>query len=347
MKIGIIGLPRSGKTSLFTALVGESLRKEEYPSHKFVLSLGTIKLEDKRLVHLGEVFDSKKITFAEITLVDVSLFGETENRWFESSLFREMDFLVGVLKCFSPSPEPLKEIRFIEEELVLEDLESVQNRIKRLEEELRKGKREGERELSLLKKINHHLEEGEALRNLNFDSQEDKLIRGFKFLTQKPIFFVLNLDEKISYSQRVEIEKILISRGYRFIPASLKLELELTLLEEREREAFLESLGFKESVRVRFIFACQSYLGLITFFTVKGEEAKAWLIDKATPALKAAGRIHSDMERGFVRAEVINYADFIKVDSSLSEARKGGLLRLESKEYLFKDGDIVDFRFAI
>jgi len=351
LKIGIVGLPLSGKTSLFLTLVGDSFRKEEHLQEKSSYNIGNIKLEDPRLLHLAEVFGSKRKTFSEITLMDLILYEKKENKFFEHSIFRDAEALVGVIRCFDYpglAPfDPLKEIETIEEEFILKDLEVVNKRIEKIEQDIKKGKKEEEKELKVLDRLRSTLEENRALREINLDKEEEKLISGFKFLSQKPIFFVLNLDERMDLDTIEKIKKSLLKENYPFILASLRLEKELESLEEKERETFLESLGIKETLKRRFISASLSFLNLVTFFTVKGEEAKAWLIKKNTPALKAAGKIHTDMERGFIKAEVINYADFIKAGSSLNEARKQGLVRLESKEYLVQDGDIIDFRFAV
>ncbi len=348
-------MPRSGKTSLFSALVGEPLKKEEHTHQRCVSHPGTIKLEDVRLRHLAEVFGSKKITFSDILLLDLMLRGESDTVWFEAAAFREAECLVGILRCFareasSPSPDkidPLQETRNIEAELILADLALIQARIKKIEEDIKKGRKEEERDLTLLKRIEQHLAQELPLRRFALEPQEEKLLRGFQFLSQKPLFFVFNLDEGGSFEDIERVKKELTLQDYRFITASLKIEAELRELEPAEQIAFLETLGFKEPLKDRFILACLNFLDLVTFFTVKGEESRAWLVDKNTPALKAAGKIHSDIERGFIRAEVINYNDFVNAGSSLSEARKKGLVRLESKEYIVRDGDIIDFRFAV
>ncbi|MGE4357387.1 MAG: DUF933 domain-containing protein [Candidatus Omnitrophota bacterium] len=352
MKIGIIGLPLSGKTSLFTALLGKDcFRKEEHQQEGITVHYGTLKLEDTRLIHLAKVFGSKKITFSEIGIVDCVLYDKKEKKLFNSSFLRDVDSFVGVLRCFEypglASPNPLEEVRTIEEELILRDFETVQRRIEKIEQDIKKGKKEEEGELKVLKKISLFLEENKALRKMGFEVGEERMIRGFKFLSKKPIFFVLNLEERIGLDAIEKLKRSFTQQGYNFILASLKIETELSELEEKERFAFLKSFGFEDLIKERFIYACLNFLNLISFFTVKGDEAKAWLIEKNTPAIKAAGKIHSDMEKGFIKAEVINYKDFVEAGSSLNKARAKGLFRLESEKYIVQDGDIIDFRFAI
>jgi GTP-binding protein YchF len=355
MKIGIIGLPQSGKTALFSALAGGQVKKGEPTHQKFITHLTTMKLEDERLQHLGQVFSSKKVTFAEILLLDLLLRGETDKEWFVAVSFHEADCLAGVLRCFINPLVPVwgdkidavRDMGIIESELIIRDLQAVESRTNKIEQDIKKGRREDEKELGILKKVKQHLDRGLPLRSFEMELQEEKLLRGFKFLSQKPVFWVLNLDEQMAFEGVDTVKENLAGRDCKFILASLKIEAELNELEEKEQFAFLDTLGFKEPLRNRFLSACLSFLERITFFTVKGEEARAWLVDKNTTALEAAGKIHSDMERGFIRAEVVNYNDFISVGSSVAEAKKKGLVRLESKEYSVRDGDIIDFRFAV
>ncbi|MFN7170780.1 MAG: DUF933 domain-containing protein, partial [Candidatus Omnitrophota bacterium] len=244
-------------------------------------------------------------------------------------------------------PNPLQDIKYIEEGLILRDREIVQKRMEKIEQEMKKGRKEGEAEYLVLRKLHQFLEDKKALRDMQLPPAEEKLFHGFKFLSQKPIFFVLNLDERMGIKEVERVKEIITPEKNNFIITSLRLEKDLLEMDECVRADFLESFGFRDSLRERFLSACLNYLGLVTFFTVKGEEARAWLIDKNTPALKAAGKIHSDIERGFIKAEVVNYKDFLNVGSSLGEARKMGVLRMEAKEYIVQDGDIIDFRFAL
>ncbi|MCM8798864.1 MAG: hypothetical protein NC821_05325, partial [Candidatus Omnitrophica bacterium] len=232
MNIGIIGLPLSGKTLLFTSLVGNSFRKEEHPLEKLTLCSGNLKLEDKRLLHLAQVFGSRKITFPEIKIQDIIFYEREKEKWSVPPLLREVAGFVGVLRCFEyPGlifPDPLRERRYIEEELILKDLEIVQKRIARIEQEMKKGKKDEEKEFLVLQKINHFLEENRSLREVSLNPGEEKMLHGFKFLSQKPIFFVLNLDERMGLKEVEEIKKQVITEKNNFIFASLKLESELS-----------------------------------------------------------------------------------------------------------------------
>ncbi|MCM8783595.1 MAG: DUF933 domain-containing protein [Candidatus Omnitrophica bacterium] len=329
---------------------GVSFKKGEHMPEGITLHLGTIKLEDERLYNLAKKVGSKKITFSEIGIIDLALYEQNKKNCFDSSFLREADGFVVVVRCFeypgAISFNPLKDAKGIEEELILKDLEVIQKRMDRIEQDIKKGKKE-EKELEVLRKLSQHLEDNKALRNVRLEAGEEKQLCGFKFLSQKPIFFVLNVDERMGLTEIEEIGKSFTQEGYNFILTSLKIENELNEMEEKERFVFLETFGFKDLIKERFLSACLSFLNLVSFFTVKGEEAKAWLIEKNTPAIKAAGKIHSDIEKGFIKAEVINYKDFVEVGFSFSEARAKGLVHLESKDYIVNDGDIIDFRFAI
>ncbi len=346
MRIGIVGLPSSGKTSLFKALIGNNIQTSfDKPN------IGSVKVIDKDLYKLSEAFNPKKTTPAEITFVDIpGIPSGIENKKRRNEIFsaiRKVDALVEVIDAFSGTNDLEDAIATFDSDLILMDLDVVERRIERLQKEKRDQKKE--RELTILEKCKGMLENERPLSELNLSEEEINDIRSFEFFTLKPILYVVNIsDADIEAKEKLKkMVKNVISDRYDAIVVPVELELELSELSEGEKEEFLSSYGLEKPILPEFIDASYDLLGYETFYTVGEDEVKAWTIKKGTNARKAAGKIHSDIERGFIAAEVISYKDFESVDFSFKEAKTKGLLRIEGEDYIVKNKDIVHFRFNV
>ena len=357
MKAGIIGFPLVGKTTLFKILtnaqIGTTKSEGREESH-----IGVATVLDQRLEELSTLFNPKKITHATVEYIDVAglLKGESKNA-IQLGHLRNVDALVNVVRVFEDESiphseggiDPKRDISTLELELILSDLSITEKRLERLEKDVKKLKNPVlEKELELLKRCQTWLEQERPLRALELDQNEKKILRGFMFLSEKPIVHVLNLsdndaakiDKVISASQLEGIH----SRPSEAITAVCgKVEAELVDLSGEDALLFLAEYGLKESGLDRLIRVTYQLLGLISFFTVGEDECRAWTIQRGTSSLKAAGVIHSDIERCFIRAEVIPYGKLLEL-KSLAAAREKGLLRLEGKEYVVQEGDVINFR---
>ncbi|MFC1590704.1 DUF933 domain-containing protein [Candidatus Omnitrophota bacterium] len=343
MKIAIIGFEGSGKTSVFETLASSSADKAKNPSQKderHKPRLGTVMIADDRLSRLSEVYKPKKTTFAELTFID--------RPGFDIAHAKDADGLVIVIGAFM-GKDPNKELRDVEAEFIVSDLSITQNRLKKLEKELQSTKSEaGKIERELLKVCEKALEEGTLLKNASLEEGQLQVLRGFQFLTLKAELVALNKPEnELGKEPPQEFLKFLSERKTGLVELCAAIELEIKELEEDERPEFLKSLGIDRPAKDKLIGASRDMLDLITFFTVKGPEAKAWAIQNGTKALEAAGKIHTDIKRGFIRAEVINFKDYAECNFSMQDAKKKAHLRLEGKEYVVKDGDMIDFKFNV
>jgi len=343
MKVGLIGRQGSGKTTIFNALTGLSAglgQGEKMESH-----LGVTKVPDARVDRLSAIFQPKKTTYAEIRFTDFPATQSQEKLKANAALLaqmRDVDAMALVLGDFDGASEPIKDLRDLLAEMILADLGAVENRLSRLKKE--KGK---EREGEMLARCLKALEGEESLRSLSFTPDEDPLLAGFGFLSRKSVIALFNVAEERAGKElpdlyQAELQKLQIPG----LALSARVEMEVAELDEKDRQSFLTELGIEEPARDRFIRASYRLLDLISFFTTGEDEVKAWTIEQGTSARKAAGKIHSDIERGFIRAEVVAYDDFIRYGSE-AKCREAGKLRLEGKDYPVKDGDIVHFRFNV
>lgn len=363
MRIGIIGLPQSGKTTLFTALTASSTAPTTTRFDKKEAHLSIVKVPDPRLDRLHELYSQAKSVPATIEYLDVGGLakGSTQRSGFQEqflSKLRNVDALLCVLRNFSdeavPHPEgtidPKSDLLTIETEFFLSDMAILEGRIDRLGSELKKTKNEqGQRELTVLQKCLDSLESETPLRELNFNPSEQKIIKGFQFLTAKPMLLIINIDEKeVSDDEEIRRAFAGIVKGKNIVLdcVSAKLEMEIAQLPEDEKELFQKEMGITEPALHKLIRDSYDLLGLISFFTAGDKEVRAWTIKKNTRAQSAAGAIHTDMERGFIRAEVVDF-DTLSQLGSLVKCKEKGLLRLEGKEYTIKDGDVVTFRFNV
>ena len=361
MEVGIIGLPYSGKSTLFSTLTGQDVPPAS-GAGRVEVHRGVVQVPDERLDALTEIFRPRKKVPAAIEFLDVGgVEAERGQGGFDAQFLQVLkttDALCLILRDFEnqfyPHPagriDPRADFRLVETEFLLSDLAIVENRLVRLEKQLMKARDEkGQRELALLKRCAAQLEQEKPLRELSFTEEELKQLKGFQFLTAKPLVVVINVDEsRVQEASRIEaaFSDLAGRPGVVVVALCAKIEQELSQLAEDERQEFLQELGIDEPALPRMIRATYELLGLISFFTVGEDECRAWTIRAGTPVQKAAGVIHSDLERGFIRAEVVHYDTFIQY-KSLSACRDKGLLRLEGKDYIVQDGDIITVRFNV
>lgn len=340
MKAALIGLPFSGKSTVFQALTGiESGKKEE--------TVGTIKVPDERIDRLAEIYNPKKKTYSEFVLSDYTVpqSKETAVPAKVKNLIQKADLLIVVLRNFdslmtSDATDPATEYRKIKEDLILTDFVVIE---KRLEREMKEKKNPPE--LKILQRLRGLFENGDFPAPDTVSPEEAELIANYNFLSLKKMIVLLNQPEG-EQAVPAELEKQLSADGISYFCVSAPLEVELSELSPEEQAEFLKDYGLSESASVRFIKSAYSALGLISFLTAGSDEVRAWPIKNGTPALYAAGKIHSDIQRGFIRAEVVHFDDFIKYGSE-AECKKAAAYRLEGKEYVVKDGDIINFRFNV
>ena len=345
MKVGLTGLPGAGKTTVFTALTGlEAATVERRPQ------IGTIKVPDARIDRLHEIHKPKKTTYAEVTFVDFPPARDAQKRTVLDAeaiaALRDADALVEVVRGFpdltGAAARPIADIEAFDTELALADLAQVEKRLERMQKE--KGH---ERELPLFERLKETLEAGTPLRTLGLGALERATLAGFAFLSLRPLLIVQNVPEnEVAAAVPADLAARAAAAGAEAMVLSAKVEAELAALEPDDRAAFLADLGLTESARDRFIHKSYHLLDLVSFLTAGEDECRAWTIRRGTPARQAAGRIHSDIERGFIRAEVVAFDDFVRLGSE-AKCRDAGKLRLEGKDYVVQDGDIIHFRFAV
>lgn len=357
MKTAIIGLPMVGKTSLFTILTGVH---QETRIGSTAARTGVARVPDQRLDALARLFEPKKTTHATVEYVDMPAISKESLRdpSYLASL-RVVDAFAHVLRLFEDetvphekgSVDPARDLEDVEVELILSDLVVVEKRLERLDKDRKKIKNpELDREFELLQRCKTALEENRPLRELDFDADDEKRIRGFQFLSQKPMLYVLNLGESdaanLHERERQYREGALAGRKHTAVAAVCgKIEAELAELPREEQQDYLASYGLQESGLERLISATYSLLGLMSFLTAGEDECRAWTIPMHSSAVKAAGAIHSDFEKKFIRAEVVNWKTMIDL-GGYSAARDKGQLRLEGKEYIVKDGDVLVIRHS-
>lgn len=344
MRVGLIGHRGAGKTTIFNVLTGQQAPVGEYSAgFRGEIHLGVIKVPDLRFDRLAEIFRSKKKTPAEITFADfpVEPVGEKGTAAISAQM-RDVDAVTLVLADFSPGAKPLKDLGDLMAEMMLADIAIVEKRLSRLRKE-----RGSEIEIKFLERALEWLEGERCLRELSMTPEEELSISGFGLLSRKPVLALFNMsEERAGKSLPSDYQEELRRRGIPGLQIAGRLEMEIAQLEEADRGAFLREMGIAESARERFIRAAFDLLDLVTFFTTVSDELRAWTIKRGTPAKKAAGKVHSDMERGFIRAEVVAYDDFIALGSE-AKCREAGKLRLEGKDYPVHDGDIIHFRFNV
>jgi GTP-binding protein YchF len=360
MKIGIIGLPTVGKTTLFNLLTGSQIETSGFSTGKADTNIGVAKVPDDRIDFLSKLYKPRKTIYASIEFIDVpglrSVEGKSSSNQFLESI-RKVDAIVHVVRAFNNpsiihengSIDPIRDIETVNTELLLSDLGIIENRIDRIKHSKKKSA-ENETEQKVLEKCAAALEEGQLIHSLGFNESEKELLKNFAFLTEKPQIIVLNLDDEqlitAEYPGKSDTENYSNVNRVPVVELCAQMEMEISQLAEEDSKAFLEDLGLAEPGIARLSRTVYSQLGLISFFTVGEDEVKAWTINEGINAKQAAGKIHSDIERGFIRAEVFAFDD-LKELGSVAKLRENGRFRLEGKDYIVKDGDIISFRFNV
>ena len=358
-KCGIVGLPNVGKSTLFNALTKSSIPAENFPFCTIEPNVGKVPLPDPRLIDLNKIVDTKKIIPASLDLVGIAGLvqgaseGEGLGNAFLSNI-REMNALLHVVRCFDDenvvhvdgSINPLKDVETINLELIFADLEVLEKREQKLEKLIRSGDGDAKKHKEIIQSLKELMENGNLPRLDKFDAEEIKFVESMNLLSTKPMVLIANLSDDDSKNNLSDLESYANNNYIDIIPAVIKVEHELATLEEDEQAEYLELLEMDEPVLNKIILAGYKLLNLETFFTSGPKESRAWTIRQNSLAPQAAGVIHTDFERGFIKAEVISYEDFIHCKGE-SGAKTDGKLRLEGKDYMVVDGDVIHFKFNV
>lgn len=364
MKLGIVGLPNVGKSTLFNAITKAGAESANYPFCTIEPNVGVVAVPDERLNVLGKVYNTKKIVQTAIEFYDIAglVKGASKGEGLGNKFLghiREVEAIVHVVRCFEDSNivhvdgkiDPLNDIETINLELIFSDLELLDRRIQKTQKNL-KGDKSLQKELDILNKVHAFLETGKSARAMEIDDDEREFVKSLDLLSFKPVIYAANVSEDEAAGAEdndmvKQVREFAATEGSDVIVICARLEEEISQLDDEEKAMFLEELGIKESGLDKLVKASYRLLNLISFLTAGEQECRAWTIINGTKAPQAAGKIHSDFEKGFIRAETIAYDKLMECDGSLATAREKGLIRSEGKDYVVKDGDVMNFLFNV
>jgi GTP-binding protein YchF len=359
---GIVGLPNVGKSTIFNALTSAGAQASNYPFTTIDPNVGVVDMPDERLDRLAEIYKPKKVTPTTMEFVDIAGLvkgaaqGEGLGNKFLANI-REVDAIAHVVRCFEDTNvihvagkvEPKTDIEVIEAELMLADLDAIEKRLFKAEKQAKTGDKKALEEVEFMKRLKDMLSKGDPLRRATYTEEQAAWLKGYNLLSAKPVLYVANVAEDMVDKPNPHVDavrKIAAEEGAKVVVISGQVEGEIAQLPQEERKEYLAGMGLKESGLDRMIRAGYELLGLITYFTAGEKEVRAWTITKGTKAPQAAGKIHTDFEKGFIRAEVFHYDDLMKLKTEQA-VKAAGLLRSEGKDYVVKDGDIMLFRFNV
>lgn len=359
---GIVGLPNVGKSTIFNALTSAGAQSSNYPFTTIDPNVGIVDMPDERLDHIAEIYLPKKVTSTSMEFVDIAGLvkgaskGEGLGNKFLANI-REVDAIAHVVRCFEEpdvvhvagAVDPKRDIEIIEAELMLADLDSLEKRLFKAEKQTKAGEKKSAQEVDFIKRLQEKLGKGEPLRRESYSEDQNAWIRTYNLLSSKPVLYIANVSEDTidRHNPYVDVVRsIAAEEGAKVVVISGKVEGEIAQLPKEERKEYLAGMGLLESGLDRLIRAGYDLLGLITYFTAGEKEVRAWTITGGTKAPQAAGKIHSDFEKGFIRAEIFHYDDLMRLKSTAA-IKEAGLLRSEGKDYIVQDGDIILFRFNV